>query len=811
MIKVVLRTPSFYVRIHKSIFYIVGKDNGRQKKSMMKNPFSKNRSILFSWLLSYILIMIIIIAINSLVYINTISEIENETDKAYMASLKQMQQSIDNILFNIENMSAKISLDSRISSLIRVEQPLSEVDTLKIAEAIDDLKKYQVANSFIKDIYIYMKNGDYIISSTAKYEPEVYFGFYYKDSEIQYKSWLELIKDKHFQEYLMLPGNNISNKNSNTIIFMHSISRVQRNSNDAVLAIEIDMNAIRNSMESLQWISHSKTIIQDQNNNFVSTKDIELPQELFFNNLDKSQDSFKYNINNENSIVSYMGSGITDWKYVTIIPASIFLERVKYSYNIFFFFILSCIIIGGLLAYYLAKRNYLPVGKIIGIINKSGTERERTSNEYEFIEKSINDIIHDKDKIYDKLNQQNDILKNNFLSKLMKGRLDQAIDTESILSEYDIKLDGKYFGVILLYIEDFTNLYLDMKEMEMISGETIDTVYFIIRKVFSERLGQKGRCYTSIINDIPACLINLDTDDSAAKHELYESIKSAKDTLENQYRIILSISTSNLHSSLRDVPQAYQEALEVMEYKLLDGINRIITYDEVYMQNKNYKELNNHNTKEQQFRNCISAGDYKSAKVVLSEMFRSYFNKNSVSIQMVKCRMFGLINVILNTMAEFNTATDNKYMEDMNMINILFKCKTTNELESNMLYILDRMDSYFDNKKTDIQNGIIKDMFEYINENISSEDLCVSMIAEKYNMSIIALSKFFKKHTSKGMLDYINQLRVDKATELLKDEKLGINEIGKKVGFYNGATFIRVFKKYQGTTPGKYRDSSSEY
>ena len=59
------------------------------------------------------------------------------------------------------------------------------------------------------------------------------------------------------------------------------------------------------------------------------------------------------------------------------------------------------------------------------------------------------------------------------------------------------------------------------------------------------------------------------------------------------------------------------------------------------------------------------------------------------------------------------------------------------------------------------------------------------------------------------MLEYINHIRVEKAKELLNSTKDTLDVISKKVGFTNVVTFMRVFKKHTGITPGKFRGTGA--
>ena len=57
-------------------------------------------------------------------------------------------------------------------------------------------------------------------------------------------------------------------------------------------------------------------------------------------------------------------------------------------------------------------------------------------------------------------------------------------------------------------------------------------------------------------------------------------------------------------------------------------------------------------------------------------------------------------------------------------------------------------------------------------------------------------------------LQYLSNFRISKAVELLKDSNLSINEISVSVGFKDVAYFYKVFVKYYGVTPKKYREKT---
>lgn len=64
-----------------------------------------------------------------------------------------------------------------------------------------------------------------------------------------------------------------------------------------------------------------------------------------------------------------------------------------------------------------------------------------------------------------------------------------------------------------------------------------------------------------------------------------------------------------------------------------------------------------------------------------------------------------------------------------------------------------------------------------------------------------------KTQIGQSLPDYINKIRVDHAKELLKNTTDTIGSIAGRVGYMSSNSFIRIFKKIEGITPGQYRDS----
>jgi YesN/AraC family two-component response regulator len=94
---------------------------------------------------------------------------------------------------------------------------------------------------------------------------------------------------------------------------------------------------------------------------------------------------------------------------------------------------------------------------------------------------------------------------------------------------------------------------------------------------------------------------------------------------------------------------------------------------------------------------------------------------------------------------------------------------------------------------------------DYIRRNYQ-ENLTLRQLASEFSMNDSYLSSQFKKHTGQGFSDFLTDIRVERAKQLLSSVDLRVYEVADMVGFNNAKYFADVFKRRTGETPQRYRD-----
>ena len=102
-------------------------------------------------------------------------------------------------------------------------------------------------------------------------------------------------------------------------------------------------------------------------------------------------------------------------------------------------------------------------------------------------------------------------------------------------------------------------------------------------------------------------------------------------------------------------------------------------------------------------------------------------------------------------------------------------------------------------------SGLIEKAKKYIQKNYAMSDLTIDMVASEVNLSPNYFSSLFNQETGVTLIEYLTNIRMDKAKDYLRCSNKKITEIGYLVGYLDSHYFSYIFKKTQNSTPSEYR------
>ena len=106
------------------------------------------------------------------------------------------------------------------------------------------------------------------------------------------------------------------------------------------------------------------------------------------------------------------------------------------------------------------------------------------------------------------------------------------------------------------------------------------------------------------------------------------------------------------------------------------------------------------------------------------------------------------------------------------------------------------------------QQRLVTEMRRFIDEKYDKQ-LSLTGLSQKFNLNSYYISKLFKEYTNQTFVEYLTQIRVSKAAQLIEQGGHSFKEISEMVGYNDPSYFSKVFKKITGKSPREYCETAA--
>mgnify|MGYP000857308979 FL=1 len=131
--------------------------------------------------------------------------------------------------------------------------------------------------------------------------------------------------------------------------------------------------------------------------------------------------------------------------------------------------------------------------------------------------------------------------------------------------------------------------------------------------------------------------------------------------------------------------------------------------------------------------------------------------------------------------------------------------KTNYELLHDMLFCCQTICRQVNGDKRSHNDEMREEMLTYINTHHQDPQLCISILAQKFNVNEKYVSQFIKEQMGKTYSEYLESVRLEHALILLKNSRFGITQIAMEVGFTSQNTFYKAFRRVYHVSPSSWR------
>ncbi|MGP1434266.1 MAG: response regulator [Catonella sp.] len=386
------------------------------------------------------------------------------------------------------------------------------------------------------------------------------------------------------------------------------------------------------------------------------------------------------------------------------------------------------------------------------------------------------------------------VLREQFLNKLIikKGLFDEE-SINGYLREYNMDI-----GNANKWIACIVNIELENANIrgELLKEKELIPIY--VKKFIEEKLTPYYRSvvFDSIQDAEPVIIVAIDDENSQTglTDVMRDVCKSAKRVL----GVGITVGIGRSSQTLSEISASYKTAVDAVGYKKIVG-----TEDVVYIHDMEPVSTGVLRFEEKDEEELISAikfgGEDRIAEVASG--LANKLDEVKVHSRQYQAYMLRIVTCIMDLMQQYeiSLAGIENYME------IVSKIKDGDSFKDWLIGICNNINEGLQQKRESTSKQIINEAKEYILANYTNSELSLEIICRYLHLSPAYFSSLFKKETGQTYINYLTDIRLNKAVELLSttDEKTYM--IAEKVGYLEQNYFSYVFKKKFGVSPTKYR------
>lgn len=766
------------------------------------------KSIIWKWVISYICIILISAISNLVTYHRSQLIIKNRQEKINEVVLQQTSEKIYNCIVMMENLRKEILVNTNYSSLVKSSSSQHKSTTYKQYQLYTDLNSYLNLSNNYSHLILYFVDNDRIISDNSVNSSEYYWKIYNDVLGLNYAQWNTLING----DYKNFAAMNIISGDMEGIMFSRTIQTEAADRQKANLFVFFTKEDCRNILGEYKYNEDTSMLILDNTYKtaikFDNASLFKDPAEeqliLEATRLGKNELTFRKNeiIRLDCLKIGPIGS------LCILTPKSVFLETIRQfqmKFNLIFF---ANILFSLVLITMFVQYNYKPVRDLMKTLahidiprmpSQKGQNLLKNENEFAIVKEGMVQVKNSYNNVSIALKRQNQLLQKVYLSRLLYGGA-KVLPENELKEIYNICFNYTNFVVVLFYIEDF----MDNSKPEEVGINYLDQAQLILVNVYDDLVTGIGyNAKHTKVYDILAVIISFPQNENN-ENLLNSIINRGKELVSNNYNLEFSAAVSNIHYELKQLPVAYQEALQALEAKKLYDLDDIVNYSEIA--EKSGSSYNYPYELEQNLMRYIQLSNFNSAKSVFEKAVQCNINCDKfISHDIIRCLMFDLLGTVMKTFDGKKESQD--FIRKLKPAKRLSECIDLESMNKVFEDILYKCCEYFGAGESKSEHEhLCFQIQEYIYRNCWDSNLTVASIAEHFSMSPVTMSKMFRETTGSKIPALLSEVRIQEAKNLLLFSNEPLCEIAEKVGFGSTKTFTRIFKHVEGCTPGQWRD-----
>jgi two-component system response regulator YesN len=465
---------------------------------------------------------------------------------------------------------------------------------------------------------------------------------------------------------------------------------------------------------------------------------------------------------------------------------------------------LLTVVLATLYILYITRKNYKPIrlmmNRVESISLRNG-EFGKKMDELSLIDHTLENLIQ-KTEDYDKQRHENLLVnRRQLFHDIVHGeRLDKV---GGRLWKLGLVPEGVTFAKMSFIVAEISQ-YGDFRS-DFSSGDQ-HALKFALMNVMQE-LAQADGMYGLaewVSEERMGIIVGFSDEAAPAKEQIRGFVQKGGDWVKDHLRMSLLFGVGPVKRNWTEIGQSYASALEALQHKMSLGSQTVIMSEDmpgsgshnwfVYVQTG--AEL------VREFR-LVGGGWRDCADRMFEQM-----HEDCLRDAEIRMLLYTTLEMLASEIGGMSPELGANFEGEEAQI-WRAAAESASTLESLKALYLERLTeiyrTYVAHSETKNHRAMINEMRAYIEENFENPDLSLKHLSDRFHVSGKYASYLFKEEFNMKFVDFIVQLRMERAEHLLAETAETVQQIALQVGYANSITFGRVFKRIVGVTPGDYR------
>lgn len=423
------------------------------------------------------------------------------------------------------------------------------------------------------------------------------------------------------------------------------------------------------------------------------------------------------------------------------------------------------------------------------------------------VSESIRREKEDKDlvrKNMEEMRENTEHEKQKFFEQMIAGNLSMA-DALETGKKYEMNLSAGMYNLLLFR---FT-----LGKENRKSGELLGEAEYAIEKlterleyVFEFQRGVEGWAF----------LLMADNEEQMSER-VKELSKDLEEIMKNYSTIAYFGGIGQPVARLRELEESFREAERALAARFTMELNRIISVEDIRMAQNvdtlddieitSFGEIEKTRTMLEKFLN-------NGAEDEIDEFVDVYINElpeeNLKSVLMRQYIIMDAYIVMMSFCEKIEGIEGEMQAQSEELKNSMKTIQTLEEIKNYIRMLLKKIIGVRDTISGRRYSDIIEIAKDQIRKTYMSDEISLNTIAAEVGMSPSYFSAIFSKEMGKTFVEYLTEIRMDRAKELLMCSSMKTSEIGYEVGYKDPHYFSYIFKKTQNCTPKEFRARGKE-